>query len=595
MMNPRADSIYGRSAVESLMDVIQLLIYGVDSNLDYFRDSNIPKGVFEMINANQTDVNAFKEAFQQNMMKKDPAGNWRRYWHKMPIISTEGKFERIAFSNVELELLQQQQWFTKIVWACFNVTASELGFTEDSNRSTEVVQSSVYKRKLIRPLVEHLEYHFNTEIINDLPWMKGYEDKVKFVFDRYDIEEELGRRKVHWEDIKTGLKTVNEIREELSLDPKEGGDELRGQGSQLAIGGDTSSVMQDTTPMEDNQQNEKVDKETRDKKKIKKKSTNELKSCVDPSLSAPGNYTETQLKKLLNENLNKTKAGIKALIKKEAGVRVLENIKSIDMVFIKRLLGLMTLNIMGPAVKDTIKSAFYKGQEVVGKKLEKNFVPNENSINFLQDYTFENVDGLNEELKNRLRGELQRGLIEGEGVKALSKRVDKVMDMGKVRADTIARTEVSRAENMGTYEGYLQSGFDGTKEWVATVDRTCPICKALDGQTVPLKSKFNYKGKEVLLPPFHPNCFLKDTKIRTDNGNKNIQDVEVGDLVLTHKNRFMGVTKTMSREANEYFEIEVGNGKNNRKLKVTGEHPVMTQNGWKLVKDLDFDDRLVML
>ena len=38
-------------------------------------------------------------------------------------------------------------------------------------------------------------------------------------------------------------------------------------------------------------------------------------------------------------------------------------------------------------------------------------------------------------------------------------------------------------------------------------------------------------------------CFVAGTKVFTKNGYKNIEDIKVGDMVLTHRNRFMPVLR----------------------------------------------------
>ena len=56
------------------------------------------------------------------------------------------------------------------------------------------------------------------------------------------------------------------------------------------------------------------------------------------------------------------------------------------------------------------------------------------------------------------------------------------------------------------------------------------------------------KVDETKLEPFNficggSPCFTKDTTILTNNGYKNIIDIKVDDLVLTHKNRYRRVLK----------------------------------------------------
>jgi len=106
-----------------------------------------------------------------------------------------------------------------------------------------------------------------------------------------------------------------------------------------------------------------------------------------------------------------------------------------------------------------------------------------------------------------LRGELERGVMNNENLKALTERVKGVMNIGEVRAKAIARTESNRAENMGALDGWKQTGIPATKTWAAVMDvNTSAICKALNGQTVGINEKFKAGGQEFESPPSHPNC-----------------------------------------------------------------------------------------
>jgi len=79
----------------------------------------------------------------------------------------------------------------------------------------------------------------------------------------------------------------------------------------------------------------------------------------------------------------------------------------------------------------------------------------------------------------------------------------------RVRAITIARTEIMGALNAGALEQARQRAAAGMlrdphKRWTITPDEaTCAICRPLHGQTVPLESRFSIG---VMAPPAHPNC-----------------------------------------------------------------------------------------
>ena len=492
MQNPRTESIYGLSNVEVLNDVLQLLLYGIDSNLEYFSDNNIPKGIFQMIGANADEVKAFQDSWSEQLKKKDGAGNWRKYFHKMPIVNSEGNFVRVGFSNVELELIQQQEWFTKLVWSCFNISPSELGFTENSNKATEFGQNKVVIRKLLKPLVQLIEYNFNTEVVNSLPWIKGkYEDRVFFTFDKYDLQEDLAKRNLFWGDIKNGLRTVNEVREEIDLEPIEGGDELKKPSSAFGAAEGVQGLLDEYG------NNSKKKDEVKALTTFSPLTPREFEEMSDPSF----------LKNKIVSELDEIEAVIKSFLKKEAGRQTLGQVKAIDTNFIKRITELLSLSKLKAAVDGMVKANFFKGLESVEEKLDRNFLPNQSAINFIQDYTFDNVKGMNEELRNDLRQELQRGLMNGEGVPALSKRVSSVMKVGKVRADAIARTESNRAETAGSIDAMRQSGLKVNKTVLATIDdRTSAICKYLNGKTIGLNEKFSYKGEQFDHNPFHVNC-----------------------------------------------------------------------------------------
>ena len=187
MRNPRTDNIYGRAPVEILLDTIQLLLYGQDMNLDYFTDNNIPKGVFRMEGAASEDIQAFKEQWQTATKVKNEVGDWRKRWWKMPVINTQGQFERIQFSNAELEIIQQQEWFTKLVWSVFGITPSELGFTESSNRACYTEDTRVMTK-------EGLKYYWEIkkeeEIMIVNPKTREIQWDVPIDLAEYDVENE---------------------------------------------------------------------------------------------------------------------------------------------------------------------------------------------------------------------------------------------------------------------------------------------------------------------------------------------------------------------------------------------------------------------
>jgi intein/homing endonuclease len=96
-------------------------------------------------------------------------------------------------------------------------------------------------------------------------------------------------------------------------------------------------------------------------------------------------------------------------------------------------------------------------------------------------------------------------------------------------------------------------------------------------------------------PPLHHRCLVAGTKVLTINGEKNIEDIQIFDLVLTHLNNYYPVYNLMSREADDILEITT----NNRTIKITSDHPVLAKRNnevyWILAGELTEQDEIVVV
>jgi len=91
-------------------------------------------------------------------------------------------------------------------------------------------------------------------------------------------------------------------------------------------------------------------------------------------------------------------------------------------------------------------------------------------------------------------------------------------------------------------------------------------------------------------------CFPKGTKVDTINGLKNIENIKVGERVLTHFNRYKRVKKTMQKiYKEEFYEIKT----NDKSIIATKEHPFyikevlnnnfLTKAKWVEIKNITSD------
>jgi hypothetical protein len=175
----------------------------------------------------------------------------------------------------------------------------------------------------------------------------------------------------------------------------------------------------------------------------------------------------------------------------------------------------------------------------------------------------------------RLREEFVAGIVtHGESIPELRKRVQSVFTKASdSRAETIARTEASRAVHAGSLESAKSSGVVAGKAWLLSAN-ACPICFAIrDAEPkggVPLDGDFGQVGtnatyRDVRMPPAHPHCRCSTTYVLTpeyeailaEHGPK-YDRIEPGPLGPEPKKRKVATPKPKKRAPDDadYEEAE---------------------------------------
>jgi HK97 family phage portal protein len=73
--------------------------------------------------------------------------------------------------------------------------------------------------------------------------------------------------------------------------------------------------------------------------------------------------------------------------------------------------------------------------------------------------------------RQSIRDQLEIGIRKGEDIRRLSKRIEEVFEQAdSVRSTLIARTEVIRSSNYGTFESHVQSGVVDRRMWLTAID-----------------------------------------------------------------------------------------------------------------------------
>jgi len=134
------------------------------------------------------------------------------------------------------------------------------------------------------------------------------------------------------------------------------------------------------------------------------------------------------------------------------------------------------------------------------------------AIDFLANYQIQLLGDVSAELASGIKRTVTNGVLTGKSIPEVARDIGRVVKdkdafrrAGKTvfktaqrRATLIARTETLRAHNEGRKVFYRQSAVKKVKWLTAQDERTCPVCRPLDGRVFGID--------EVDGPPAHPGC-----------------------------------------------------------------------------------------
>ena len=158
-----------------------------------------------------------------------------------------------------------------------------------------------------------------------------------------------------------------------------------------------------------------------------------------------------------------------------------------------------------------------------------------NVLAWAQNYPREFGARVNVAFAKRITQVVATGMSEGQRLSELRARVNEQVFSGtatKAKADTIARTEASRASDRGMEQSWINSGVVEAKVWRTTPmeEWPCEWCLAMEGKIIELGQPYFDQGQEletdagklrfdyetVQGPPLHPNCHCTKDPVLID-------------------------------------------------------------------------------
>ncbi|MDE3023544.1 MAG: phage portal protein, partial [Pseudomonadota bacterium] len=504
--NKRSFKAYGYSPVEQVIVTVSTAIRKAIYQMQYYTEGSTPDLILAVPADWQTDqIKEFK-TYWDNLMQGNTANRRGTMFvaNGTKVIDTKENALKDDFD----------EWIARVI--CFVFSIPPTPFIKQMNRATAQTAQESAQEEGLEPLKQWVVNVVNMIVVRFF----GYND-IEFAWQEEQVVDPAQQAEVNDVYLKNGTLSVDEVREELGLDPIGMGnavyttqgyvllkDILNPQpdpasipsGDNLEIDStDPAQKLLKTSPSDDslgtNAAETALSGETysvlrRAARKISRKSAKKLKEL---------GYTEEKMSEAEAESLS-------ADVVKALDLSVLDDLAEpyADELTIvatgqaeKALTSLgVSTDLPFPEAEDYARN---RGAELVGKKwVDGELVNNPDAQWVITDTT-----------RDMLKTEIQDAITNGLTMDELTAQLTDSHAFSEVRAAMIARTEVARATSMGSLAGYAVAESQGVKvkkKWVTAGDDkvdTSMCAPNAEAGAIALKSDF---PSGDLTPPAHPNC-----------------------------------------------------------------------------------------
>ena len=209
---------YGCSELETLIEVVTWILWGMQYNGNFFKQGSQPKGFINVKNSNidQGTLNEFRQDWKQTMSTVYNA-------HKIPVIQgIDLEWIDLQQSNKDMEFTEWIKFLFVVTCAVYRIDPSELGFQfQDAARvfgqdgQKERLDHS--QKKGLFPLLVFFQNIVNRYIISEI------DDRFEFVFTGVDIKDESAQIEIDKKKLDAGVVSLEDMFRKYSgrdLDPE---------------------------------------------------------------------------------------------------------------------------------------------------------------------------------------------------------------------------------------------------------------------------------------------------------------------------------------------------------------------------------------
>lgn len=197
---------YGVSELETLVEIITWILWGMQYNGNFFSKGSQPKGFINVKNANidNTTLNEFRQAWTQTMRGVSNS-------HRTPILNgIDLEWVDLQKNNRDMEFNDWLKFLIIITCSVYRIDPSELGFQfkdqaqifgQDGQRE----RLSHSREKGLKPLLIFFENILNHYIISEI------DSDFEFVFTGIEVEDEEKQVKLDADKLDKGMVAMQDI------------------------------------------------------------------------------------------------------------------------------------------------------------------------------------------------------------------------------------------------------------------------------------------------------------------------------------------------------------------------------------------------
>jgi len=208
--SPKSWNPYGTGRTQKVSLIAETLLKSNFHNLTWFEENEYADGVLAIEGANQTELENYREYWREEV-RGNP--------HELPILGSGGKIDYLNFDPTpqEMEFLDTQKWFVKVVAMIFGLNQNEIGDLADINRATAQEQAATVFRRTTKPLLDMIEQKINNQILPKMrEWDELPEDEpLEFRFQIDHPKMERIKFETNKKKLDANVKTVNEVRRDM--------------------------------------------------------------------------------------------------------------------------------------------------------------------------------------------------------------------------------------------------------------------------------------------------------------------------------------------------------------------------------------------